>query len=63
MHFLGLRIASTCDELTLVQIAGTAGTVMFSQSRSGAARAEYGEPRPVPTKPKVTLASLPSLHS
>lgn len=34
LHALGLRVASACTETDLVRVAGTAGAVLFAQSRS-----------------------------
>jgi hypothetical protein len=60
LHRIGLAIAATCDQDTLMQVLGTAlGTVMFGQSR------ERPEPAraPGPHRPKITLAKLTSLNS
>ncbi|HEX2552161.1 MAG TPA: hypothetical protein VHL98_00570 [Microvirga sp.] len=55
---LGLKIAATCDEATLVRAAGSAGSILFLQSRSPHRREEF-EPAPsVPSPRKVSLARL-----
>jgi hypothetical protein len=53
LHEIGLRIASTCEETDLIQVAGNAGAVLFAQSRSRPARAP--EPRS-PTGRRISLA-------
>jgi hypothetical protein len=54
LHPIGLMIAATCDQLTLVQVLGTAvGTVFFNQSRER--RVVPGRPGGAP-RSKVTLA-------
>lgn len=54
LHPVGLIIAATCDQLTLIQVLGTAvGTVLFNQSREG--RARVGRPAGAP-RSKITLA-------
>jgi hypothetical protein len=60
LHGIGLAIAATCDQDTLMQVLGTAlGTVMFGQSRE--------RPQPVRSygshRAKITLAKLSSLDS
>jgi hypothetical protein len=58
MHGIGLAIAATCDQDTLMQVLGTAlGTVLFSQSR------ERPEPVRAPgsNRQKVTLAKVTNL--
>lgn len=55
---LGLRIAATCDEPSLVRIAGSAGSILFLQSRS-TRRREEADPAPASPLPrKVSLARL-----
>jgi hypothetical protein len=58
MRELGLRIAATCDEPMLVQIAGAAGSILFIQSRSGRRREIAEQPAPVAGPRKVSLAQL-----
>ncbi len=54
LHQVGLTIAATCDQLTLIQVLGTAvGTVFFNQSRER--KAVPGRPTGAP-RSKVTLA-------
>ena len=51
---LGLMIARTCDLQTLVEVAGTAGSVLFDQSRQNAFA--MTERRPVSGRGRVSLA-------
>jgi hypothetical protein len=60
LHPIGLMIAATCDQLTLVQVLGTAvGTVFFNQSRER--RVAPGRPGGAP-RSKVTLARFQPPH-
>lgn len=52
LHAIGLAIAATCEEVTLIQAHGTAlGSILFAQSRCRSA-----EKVRAPHRPKVTLA-------
>jgi len=54
LHSVGLTIAATCEQMTLMQVLGTAvGTVLFSQSRQRRARVERA---PGVHRPRITLA-------
>jgi hypothetical protein len=54
LHPVGLTIAATCEQLTLVQVLGTAvGTVLFKQSRQRRVPAERA---PGVHRPKITLS-------
>jgi hypothetical protein len=56
MHSVGLAIAATCEQQTLMQVLGTAvGTVLFSQSRHRHAPADR---TPGSHRPKITLAKV-----
>src|ERR1700680_798271 len=60
LHGIGLAIAATCDQDTLMQVLGNAlGAAMFGQSRE--------RPQPVRSygshRAKITLAKLTSLDS
>ncbi len=55
---LGLRIAATCEEQALVRAAGSAGSILFIQSRSTRRREELDPVPPVPAPRKVSLARL-----
>ncbi len=58
MRDLGLRVAATCDEQPLIQVAGAAGSILFAQSRSAR---RHEDPAPLPSVPaarKVSLARL-----
>jgi hypothetical protein len=56
LHSVGLTIAATCEQLTLIQVLGTAvGTVLHNQSRQR--RAPVGR-APGVHRPKITLAKL-----
>ncbi|TNC14857.1 hypothetical protein FF100_04565 [Methylobacterium terricola] len=44
LHALGLRVASACSETDLVRVAGTAGAVLFAQSRTAPRPAEARHP-------------------
>jgi hypothetical protein len=55
---LGLRIAATCDEPSLVRIAGAAGSILFMQSRSTRGRDEGNSPGPTLPQRKISLAKL-----
>ncbi len=58
MRALGLRIAAACDERVLIQVAGAAGSILFTQSR-GALGRENPEPFPsAPVARRVSLARL-----
>ena len=52
---LGVRVAATCEAALLMQIAGTLGEVIYSQSRDGYERPTYGEDRR-PSRSRVSLA-------
>ncbi|GJD49596.1 hypothetical protein OPKNFCMD_2328 [Methylobacterium crusticola] len=45
LHALGLRLAATCAEADLVQVAGHAGAVLFAQAR---------QPGPPTSEPRVS---------
>src|SRR5262245_31202938 len=56
LHDVGLTIAATCDQLTLIQVLGTAvGTVLATQARARKAALDRvaGSHRP-----KITLAKI-----
>jgi hypothetical protein len=56
LHEVGLTIAATCDQLTLIQVLGTAvGTILSTQAhaRKAAADRSAGSQRP-----KITLAKI-----
>ncbi|MDQ4134689.1 MAG: hypothetical protein M3158_00755 [Pseudomonadota bacterium] len=55
---LGLRIAATCDEPTLVRVAGSAGSILFIQSRSPLRREDANPLPSAPAPRKVSLARL-----
>ncbi len=55
---LGLRIAASCAEQVLVQVAGPAGAVLFHQSRGHKHRVEIDRTSAAPVKRKITLARL-----
>jgi hypothetical protein len=56
LHGVGLMIAATCDQVTLIQVLGTAvGTVMFNQSRE---RKPVPDRAPGSHRPKITLAKI-----
>jgi hypothetical protein len=44
LHSLGLRVASACTETDLVRVAGTAGAVLFAQSRAAPRAPETRHP-------------------
>ncbi|KMO10516.1 hypothetical protein SQ03_30015 [Methylobacterium platani JCM 14648] len=44
LHALGLRVASACTETDLVRVAGTAGAVLFAQSRAAPRTPETRQP-------------------
>ncbi|WP_298967433.1 hypothetical protein [uncultured Methylobacterium sp.] len=44
LHAIGLRVAATCDEFDLVQVAGVAGSVLYAQSRTRTRPAEGRAP-------------------
>jgi hypothetical protein len=52
LHEIGLTIAQTCDQHSLVQAAGVLGRVVFMQSRERAAVAEA----PLRGRKKISLA-------
>jgi hypothetical protein len=56
LHSVGLTIAATCEQLTLIQVLGTAvGTVLFGQSRARRAPVDRS---PGSHRPKITLARI-----
>jgi hypothetical protein len=57
---LGLRIAASCEEQVLVQVAGPAGAVLFLQSRGHKHQVEVDRTHAQPLKRKITLAQLPA---
>jgi hypothetical protein len=54
LHEIGLAIAALCDLRELLDAAGTAGSVLYTQSRSHAAAAEAEAP--VTRKRAISLA-------
>ncbi|WP_407520499.1 hypothetical protein [Methylobacterium oryzisoli] len=60
-HEIGLRVAATCAETDLVQVAGVAGAVLYAQSRSRTARPAE---RLSPVGRRISLAgSMSSRHA
>ncbi|KMO30043.1 hypothetical protein VQ02_28520 [Methylobacterium variabile] len=57
LHALGLRVASACTEADLVRVAGTAGAVLFAQSRA-APRAPEAR---MPGQRRISLAGSRSV--
>jgi hypothetical protein len=56
LHPVGLTIAATCEQLTLMQVLGTAvGTVLFKQSQQRRAPTERA---PGANRPKITLSRV-----
>ena len=56
LHAVGLMIAATCEQSTLIQVLGTAvGTVFFAQARE---RKPVVERVPGTHRPKITLAKI-----
>jgi hypothetical protein len=55
LHEIGLAIAALCDLRDLLDAAGTAGSVLYTQSRNHAAAAE-AEVAPVTRKRAISLA-------
>jgi hypothetical protein len=56
LHRIGLAIAATCDQSTLIQVFGTAvGQTLYNQSRDRPAAPERA---PGAHRPKITLARL-----
>jgi hypothetical protein len=55
LHEIGLAIAALCDLRELLDAAGTAGSVLYTQSRNHAAAAE-AEVAPVTQKRAISLA-------
>jgi hypothetical protein len=56
LHGVGLTIAATCEQLTLMQVLGTAvGTVLFTQAQ---ARKVTATRAPGSHRPRITLARI-----
>jgi len=56
LHGVGLTIAATCEQLTLMQVLGTAvGTVLYTQAH---ARKMTAHRAPGSNRPKITLARI-----
>ena len=64
LHDVGLTIAGTCEQLTLIQVLGTAvGTVLFTQARTRRAAVNRlaGTQRPKITLAKINIDVAPQL--
>jgi len=57
---LGLRVAALCEEHSLVQVAGSAGSVLYQQARSRPFRRTEAVV-PVPAQRRVSLPRLACL--
>jgi hypothetical protein len=55
---LRLQVAAVCEEHSLVRLAGSAGSVLFSQARGTERRQEPATVPAVPGHHKVSLAQL-----
>jgi len=59
LHEIGLAIAATCDQHSLIDAAGKAGSVLYAQSRN---RLKAHEAPPVVKKRSITLATFAPLR-